>query len=690
MDAANLQVRDARDRLTELLGIGQPYPLRDLPVPSDQLLVVIDTSAKIPIEFSQRGVMYQLYLDGQPVQHTADNQAGTGTPIQAEGNGATLYLETYRIEQDTTFDIYATKIQSGRAATLFQQAQVNVGLNAALNARIISLPLLDPTLANSPPLADYGAQVQVIIEASQEGVDYHLVYLDGSGQEVVFSDPVRGDLHDITLTSQPVTEDMALRIHATKTFDAAENRPTQNQILNVVLPLAVQANPALAVSIQPGAIVAYNAAPTVTVASTQTSASYQLFVHRLRDDEFIYGAVGNQAVLTISVPNADAAQVAPPPAGAVDTAGYAADGQVTAGTGADLALPGGALADDVVLLVRATKAHPVGDQTRLSVVTLKQALLVLAEPNPAPPLRVRVGIDGQQTDGTLEVFDGQPGVFYAFSADAKVVGLPAYFHQRDATNTSFNKGLNQLRLSVDYVVERSYAAANPAQTPPDPPLITTDSLALGTSLSVEATKARTRVSVTLTPTISLTAPPAVQANPALIDFNTAAKIVITASVAGESYQPLLAGQPLGDVLAGTGQDLSFDTPSLSQDTEIIVLITRPDSSPIIAERLVRLTVLVRPDTGLSVRLLNDPVTPQTAAQLQVDASQTGVSYQLLLEAKPVGVAVVGTGAPITLTSDPISADTIFVVHATRVDRTDIAVDLTQTITAKLVTAAPPA
>ncbi len=225
MDATNIQLRDARDRLAEMLGLGQPYPLRDLPVRSDQLLVVIDTSAKIPIELSQSGVMYQLYLDGKPVERTADNLEGAGTPIQAEGNGATLYLETYRIEQDTTFDIYAMKIQSGRAATLFQQAQVNVGLNADLNASIINLPLLDPALANSPPLADYGTPVQVTIQASQEGVDYHLIYVNGGGQEIAFSDPVRGDLHDIVLTSQPVTEDLVLRVHATKTFDAAENRP---------------------------------------------------------------------------------------------------------------------------------------------------------------------------------------------------------------------------------------------------------------------------------------------------------------------------------------------------------------------------------------------------------------------------------------------------------------------------------
>ncbi len=409
------------------------------------------------------------------------------------------------------------------------------------------------------------------------------------------------------------------------------------------------------------------------------------------DDEFIYGDPGGQAVLKVSVPNADDVQVAPPPASDVwvDSPDYAADGQSVAGNGGDLSLPLSAQADDLLVRIQATKVHQIGDQTRQSAVPLTQALLVLVEPNPAPPLRLRVGLDGQQTDGTLEAFDGQPGVFYTFQAAAQAVGLPAYFHQRDAISPTLNKGLNQLRISVDFVVERSYTVLDSAQTPPDPPLIATSPLAFGTSLSVQATKARTRVGISLPATYNLVAPPAVQVTPALVDFNTAAKIGVSASVIGESYQPLIGDQPLANAQTGTGQDLAFDTAALTQDTNFALLITQPGSNPATVELLLRLSVRVRPDATVAVRLLNDPVTPGTAAQFQIDASQAGISYQLMANSAAVGAVVVGTGSPVKLTSDPISADTTFVVHATRVDQPDIAVDLTPPITANIAVVAPP-
>ncbi len=68
MATTHIHIRDARDRLIDLLGIGQTYPLRDLTVRDEQLTVAFNTSAKVPIEPSQMDVKYQLYgKDNTPV-----------------------------------------------------------------------------------------------------------------------------------------------------------------------------------------------------------------------------------------------------------------------------------------------------------------------------------------------------------------------------------------------------------------------------------------------------------------------------------------------------------------------------------------------------------------------------------------------------------------------------------------------
>src|SRR5437868_14357261 len=104
---SDIQVRDARDRLIDLLGIAQTYPLSDLPVPDERLTVAFNTTAKIVIEYSQPDVLYQLRYKGEPVTRTAQGAKGAGAPIDAQGNGATILLETYKIQDDVTFEVYA-------------------------------------------------------------------------------------------------------------------------------------------------------------------------------------------------------------------------------------------------------------------------------------------------------------------------------------------------------------------------------------------------------------------------------------------------------------------------------------------------------------------------------------------------------------------------------------------------------
>jgi len=89
----HIHLRAARDRLLDLLGIGQTYPLRDLAVRDEQLTVAFNTAAKVPIEDSQLDVLYQLHYDQTLVERTPAGEEGAGVPIEAQGTGDTIQLE---------------------------------------------------------------------------------------------------------------------------------------------------------------------------------------------------------------------------------------------------------------------------------------------------------------------------------------------------------------------------------------------------------------------------------------------------------------------------------------------------------------------------------------------------------------------------------------------------------------------
>src|SRR6185295_19967602 len=114
----HIQVRDARDRLIDLLRHGQTYPLQDLAVRDEQLTVAFNTAAKIPIENSQKDVVYQLHHKHEVVERHPQGEKEPGVPIEAQGNGETILLETNKIQDDVTFEILARKQRSGREAYL--------------------------------------------------------------------------------------------------------------------------------------------------------------------------------------------------------------------------------------------------------------------------------------------------------------------------------------------------------------------------------------------------------------------------------------------------------------------------------------------------------------------------------------------------------------------------------------------
>ncbi|WP_437316198.1 hypothetical protein [Sorangium sp. So ce385] len=597
-ETMHFRARDARDRLIDLLELGETYPLRDLPGRAETLTVPFNQAARIPIEASQLGVVYELRSVRDDTLILRE-EGGQSVPVQIEGTGGKIFLVTPPMREDTTYNILARKIATGRHAYLRQQATVKVGLDVALRARILdAAPLVDPDAGapadGDPRIVAYGAQVRVQIDHSQEGVDYRLVRLDGEGgEEQALSEDVRGDLSDIVLLARPVREDLDLRIRAT--------RETHTALLDIVLPLKVRARTDLPVALEPSSVVNFGEGAALRIESTQTSASYMLYVGAVPDRDFVFGA-GGPELLAADVEGEPRVHVRRPPQRPIweDLDGFTPVGAPVRGNGGTLRLPMSALTRDSVILVRAEKEHQAAVNVSSSV-QLQNAALLLVRPDPGVALRLGVVMDGARTTGTLEVAGGQPGVFYHVrrEPDGADLGLPAYFHKTDDRDARLNKGIEQLRVEGDLAISRgpsrpASTSAELAATPPLAPLLETGPLDAGTTLHFRAVKAQTRAAARLSQTARIAPVPEIRAEPAAVAPGSPATIVVPASVAGERYELTLDGRPVGEARDGDGGELRFTTAPLAAETRFQVRVTRPGEPGIPVERLVQIRVEVAP------------------------------------------------------------------------------------------------
>lgn len=491
-DSAAIPLRDARDRLIDFLAIGKTYPLRDLAI-ADAGTVAYNIKARIVILNSQQGVNYLL----------CDNQHKPLTPeIKQPGNGGDLELITPAIVNDREFCIQATKLNSGLSVFLLQIPTVKVGLDLTLTATIQNASLLVASgtpAANDARIVDYGVKVRVAVDLAQEGVDYQLVGINGK-TEAALSLAVRGDGKTIVLeTLAAVTEDADIRIRATKTFDKAEKKATQTDLLITVLPLKVKANPAAGVSI-PAPIIDYSGIAGIKVQSSQTSTRYRVLTRAIADSEFIHGAATG-AVLTIAVPNQDAAVLRTP----APTGFAPATENAVQGNGGDLLLSYANLKLDSFIAIQAIKEHRANSGAIVtSTVNIIQTCAVLVRPDANPALRFKASIANSLVQAPIQVSGGQAGVFYEFTtvADGKIQGLPVYFHQPDRTGGTQNKGVGQLQIGVDMAIpppllpERAKGNPNLAALSPEPPELSANAVIKSDAdLSIRAIKAQSRVEV---------------------------------------------------------------------------------------------------------------------------------------------------------------------------------------------------
>lgn len=672
---AVLRLRAARNRMIDRLGLGETYPVRDLPVPNDRLMVPFNGAAEIRVEDSERQVAYALR-----------DKNGVTQGAASVGNGGTLTLPTPAIRDDITFTVHA-RTPLGREADLLATATVRVGLDRSIDATVISPE------GPQPWLIEFGATITVLIPFSQDGVDYRLVRFQGGGpanpedmaaaahDDIVSASgtTVRGTGGAIQLPSVALRDDCVVRIRAIKVFDPALGRPPQTNILTVRLPVFVRPDPRLAVTADPAAVVDYRAASFARVAAAAAGVDYRPLVFAVPDAMFAQGANPAPDIIAVPVQGQPDALIRLPPVaetGGLDVPpGFSVGSDWRPGAGADLRLPLPAAEADVLVLVAARKTHHADSGPFFSAVWLTRRIVRLVRPNPAQPVTLTVTLAGGNTDGSLTIAGGQPGAFYTprVSPAGPPIQPPAYAHQPDPEGLSPSKGVGQLKLGVDFVVARD-------GQPPLPPVLATGAIPVGTTLAVQAMKAQSRASTDLAAPAVIAPVANVALVAALVDHGGVAHVQVPASGAADRFalyrETVPEDTPEGTPQDGNGQTLDFPSGPLSADTVLVLVATSKD--PVQVRRRLRLPVAVAPDPGLTVQARDATVPVGGTTAILVSGSERGVGYQMMVGATKVGAVVPGTSATLSLPVGPITAPTTFSVAATRLNPPAAGVTLTAT------------
>src|SRR4051812_42853585 len=154
--AKHIYARAARDRVIDLLGLGETYPVRDVTVDEEQLTVDFEAPSSFEVEPAQDDVDYALYEHGELVK-----PPGAVTRV-----GPIVTLKGPVITEDRVFQIRAVKIgRPERFDFLIDAAKIKVGLNTGLRARISGTPLLNPLSSGDtdPRVTDHGTAVHVSV-----------------------------------------------------------------------------------------------------------------------------------------------------------------------------------------------------------------------------------------------------------------------------------------------------------------------------------------------------------------------------------------------------------------------------------------------------------------------------------------------------------------------------------------------
>ncbi|HEX9440124.1 MAG TPA: hypothetical protein VF909_10595, partial [Roseiflexaceae bacterium] len=431
--AASVRARAARDRLIDLLRIGNPYPLRDLE-PGYPQKVAPHQLADIAILGAQLGVRYQLCdQDGNPVVVSSSPIVATRTIDQSDNQ---VILKTPAIDEDTTFTILATRDADAYGAPLdlpletYLTATISIKVGIDTSLPVAPAPAAGQSSQGAQITVSYDDTVTVAVSASQEGISYVLAK---PGEDAALSSPVQGNKARIVLVSAALTEDSDLQVKAYRT-----QTPSVADRLATTISVYVRPNPSVTVAVDPAAppIVAYAAGATLALDGAQASATYQLYRRQLAPADYVTDATPGR----LAVPGIGVFVQAPERTTGGDPAGFELVGAFAA-AGPKLSIVSGSLTEDSIFVVLATKT---ANHERLQ---LDQALVVLVAPDPGPQVGVGQSPLAAGTEGLVTVSRTQRGVRYQLlrDSDSSPINLPGYDYR--------DRGVGTTRVAVDFVVE---------------------------------------------------------------------------------------------------------------------------------------------------------------------------------------------------------------------------------------------
>ena len=567
--------RAARDSIIDLLGFGYTYPLTDLEISDQPIKVPFNNPANIPILLSQADVIYQLHNKDKTQVKDQD-----GNVFEVQGNAGQALLPTENISEEVIYKIWARKNADNEssnniyAAYLNQTVNINVGLDTSLKAKILDTPLLDPTITipkdTDARIIHYNQVVNVEIVNSQEGVQYQL-FQDKNNLQSQLSEQVTGlgKNQSIIIPSKQIPEDCTLYIRAKKIYDESEDQENESDWIQVALPVKVRGNTQLELSIAPAAIIDFNSQAIISIVNSQASVRYRVFQHEITDAEYEFNTT-SQDLISIPVPGFADVQIGQPARNAIwhtTPIGYSPASDWQQGTGNQVSITLDALSTDSLIIIQAEKNHLEQSKKITSAVQLQNSPVILVRPDPDIPLNFRMPVLNNSTKSSVQISKGQAGVFYHFSllADGEEISLPAYFHKWTSNTRPVDKGINQLRLNIDFVVTNNYLAQTPVVDFADLP-----SEAI---LHILARKALSNVSIKLTQTLALPELSQFQSQIIEVEQQAIAEIQILQSNAEVDYQLLIGEETITEPVKGNGAILIIATAPLSIDTVFTVRST---------------------------------------------------------------------------------------------------------------------
>lgn len=441
---ARLALRDARDRMIRLLGIGEPYPLRDL-ILDFPAIVPYSQSARILIKGGQVGALYRLCdEDGDPIVQDGNRFEVLVDPSMAAGG---IFLATPAILRDITFTVLAILDDGaeslGLEAYLTSTVSVQVGIDTTLPISFVPRAESRQIGGGSRIAVNYGDAVSVRVSRTQEGVSYRLTAISGEAPEDV-SSPQKGNQKDLVLVSgKGFDGDTRISVRAYRTAS-----PKNFTFLDTELKVDVRPDPALSVELDPE-IVDYGVRPVVRLPRTQSGVRYELYFKLLVPEDYLPDGTPEG----ILVPTDEGRQVSVRKPVGIDPGGKVPDGFTLSasaeGNGGAIVFDPPPLFEDGLFILRATK---MGNGES---IWLDRSVVILARPDTARKVGRREDRVSAGSPGTVTVEGTQKGVAYQLLLDGKAVNQPAY-HLTD-------RGVERVRVAVDLVVEQEL----PSEEGPD-------------------------------------------------------------------------------------------------------------------------------------------------------------------------------------------------------------------------------